>query len=172
MASLKKVEDRTKQFISEYERLSGNPGFPTHDNLAVIIGANGKNTITEILGKRQNIQPKQWEKFVAHFGISTDKAVPSNGKSGSLDDSLDKYMRLLEGNDQFFKTEYAKILSSLEQLIGLGQKQEALIKLNLQHTGVVEALQKGEDVDEIQAQINNQISEIGPYKQKGNDDDN
>lgn len=84
----------------------------------------------------------------------------------------DAYLALLESNDRFFKNEYAQMLISLNKLIDLGMKQEALIKLNLQHMGVVEALQKGADVDEIQAQINSQISEIGPYGQKDNDDDN
>lgn len=88
-----------------------------------------------------------------------------------VDKDDNKYIQLLESNDRFFKGEFSKITSSLEKLIGLGMKQEALIKLNLQHMGIVEALQKGENVDDIQAQINNQISEIGPYEQKDNDDD-
>lgn len=170
MASLKKVEDRTEQFIAEYERLSKSKDFPTHDNLAIIIGAKGKNTITEILGKRQNIQPKQWEKFIHHFGIGTDIPVHPKGQGKHLNDNQDKYIKLLEGNDNFFKNEYAQMLASLKELIGLSMKQEALLKLNLQHVGVVEALQKGEDVDGIQAQINNQIAEIGPYEQKDNGD--
>lgn len=173
MASLKKVEERTKKFITEYERLSKVRGFPTHDNLAIIIGAKGGNTITEILGKRQNIQPAQWDKFVAHFKINTEIPVNTSDNSKHSNESpQEKYTSLLENNDKFFKTEYAQLLSSLNKLIDLGMKQEALIKLNLQHTGVVEALQKGADVDEIQAQINSQIAEIGPYRQKDNDDDN
>lgn len=171
MASLKKIEERTERFIAEYDRLSNKKGFPTHDNLAIIIGAKGGNTITEILGKRQNIQPEQWEKFAAHFGINTDKSVVHKDHSKPLNNTHDKYIELLEGNDQFFKNEYAQLLLSLNKLIDLGMKQEALIKLSLQHVGVVEALQKGSDVDEVQAQINSQIAEIGPYGQKDNDDD-
>lgn len=79
MASIKNVEDRTLQFITEYQRLSKVKGFPTHEKLAEIIGANGGNTITEILGKRQNIQPEQWKAFKKYFKIDTDSPGPVDG---------------------------------------------------------------------------------------------
>lgn len=78
MASIKNVEDRTLQFITEYQRLSKVKGFPTHEKLAEIIGANGGNTITEILGKRQNIKPEQWIAFKNYFKIEV-------GNSGQID---------------------------------------------------------------------------------------
>jgi hypothetical protein len=83
-----------------------------------------------------------------------------------------KYMKLLESNDQFFKNEYAQMLLSLKELIGLSKKQKALLKLNLQHVGAVEALQKGVEPDVVQEQINTQISEIGPSDEMDNDVDN
>jgi hypothetical protein len=81
VASLKHVEDRTIQFISEYQRLSKAKDFPTHEKLAEIIGANGGNTITEILGKRQNIKPEQWKSFKKHFKIDVDKTEGVDGNS-------------------------------------------------------------------------------------------
>lgn len=81
MATIKKVEDRTKQFIIEYQRLSKDKDFPTHEKLAEIIGAKGGNTITEIIGKRQNIQPAQWAAFKKYFKIDTEKAVEEDGNS-------------------------------------------------------------------------------------------
>lgn len=162
MASLKKVEERTKRFIAEYQRLSNNKDFPTHESLAVIIGAKGGNTITEILGERQNIQPEQWKKFALHFGINTENSVIPKAQDKQYSSSHDKYIELLEGNDRFFKNEYAQMLLSLKELIGLSKKQEALLKLNLQHVGAVEALQQGMEPEVIQEQINIQIADIEP----------
>lgn len=170
MASIKKVEDRTNHFIAEYKRLSSRKDFPTHENLAVIIGAKGGNTITEILGKRQNIQPEQWDKFVAHFGLNTEISGKSTNEDNPVNNQ-DKYLKLLEGNDHFFKTEYAQLLLSLNKLIDLHRKQEALIKLNLEHVGNVEALQKGIEPEVVHEQINNQIAELGTYEEMDNDAD-
>jgi hypothetical protein len=175
VAVIKKIEERTKDFITEYERLSKREDFPTHDVLASIIGAKGKGTITEILGKRQNIQPDQWEKFKLHFGISTEKSAL---KTVQYNDSTkeysqnDKYVSLLENNDRFFKNEYAQLLSSLNKLIDLSKKQEALLKLNLQHVGAVEALQKGVEPEVVQEQINIQIADMGASEETDNDADN
>jgi hypothetical protein len=167
VASLKKVEERTKRFIAEYERLSKRKDFPTHDALASIIGANGKNTITEILGKRQNIQPDQWDKFVVHFGISTDKPVRPKEQDIELS-GQEKYLKLLEENDRFFKTQYHTILTNLSRLVEIGKRSEELIKLNLEHIGTVEALQKGVDPDVVHEQINIQIAELGPSEEMDN----
>lgn len=81
------------------------------------------------------------------------------------------YVALLESNDQFFKKEYAQMLISLNKLIDLGKRSEALIKLNLEHIGNVEAIQMGVSPEEIHEQINNQIVEMGPSEQMGNDGD-
>jgi len=83
-----------------------------------------------------------------------------------------KYLQLLESNDKFFKSEYAQMLLSLRELIGLSKKQEALLKLNLQHVGAVEALQKGVEPDVVQEQINIQIADIEPFEGTDNDADN
>jgi transcriptional regulator with XRE-family HTH domain len=81
------------------------------------------------------------------------------------------YVALLESNDKFFKHEYAQMMLSLKELIALCRKQEALIKLNLQHTGAVEALQKGVEPEVVQEQINNQIADIEPYEEMDIDAD-
>jgi transcriptional regulator with XRE-family HTH domain len=93
-----------------------------------------------------------------------------NKQNGKNDNS--GYVALLESNDKFFKHEYAQMLLSLNKLIDLGKRSEALIKLNLEHTGNVEALQRGVDPEVIHEQINNQIADMGPSDEKGNDVDN
>lgn len=68
------------------------------------------------------------------------------------------YIKLLEDNDRFFKTEYHNLLLSLNKLMEIGTRSEELIKLNLEHIGNVEALQKGVDPEIVHEQINNQIA--------------
>jgi hypothetical protein len=100
---------------------------------------------------------------------STDVTFKSNSTSDGI---ADKYIALLENNDKFFKNEYAQMLLSLKELIGLNKKQEALLKLNLQHVGAVEALQKGVEPEVVQEQINNQIADMGASEETDNDVDN
>jgi transcriptional regulator with XRE-family HTH domain len=101
--------------------------------------------------------------------VRDNKSVPKNGKSRGNNNS--NYVSLLESNDQFFKNEYAQMLLSLKELIGLNKKQEALLKVNLQHVGIIEALQKGVEPEVVQEQINNQIADIGPSEERDNDAD-
>lgn len=71
------------------------------------------------------------------------------------------YIKLLEDNDRFFKTEYHSLLVSLNKLMEIGMRSEELIKLNLEHIGNVEAMQKGVQPEVVHEQINNQIAGIG-----------
>lgn len=150
MASKEQVKSLIKTIKSEYRLKQAD--------ISKRLGYE-ENTLTQLLSKGENLDH-------AYNGLN----LLLEGLKNSTNSN--PYMKLLEDNDRFFKNEYATLLASLNKLIDLGMKQEALIKLNLQHTGVVEALQKGEDVDEIQAQINSQIAEIGPYEQRGSDGGN
>ncbi len=78
MGATKKIESRTYQFIDSHARLKASGKMVTHGELAKIIGVESKTTITEILKKRQNIQPEQWEAFRKYFKISSDYYVPEN----------------------------------------------------------------------------------------------
>ena len=85
MAAIKKIEERTKQFIDYHALLKKSNRMVTHEELAKIIGVESKTTISEILGKRQNIQPDQWEAFRTFFKISSDIPVhPSDESSISI----------------------------------------------------------------------------------------
>lgn len=150
MASKEQVRSLIKTIKSEYRLKQAD--------ISKRLGYE-ENTLTQLLSKGENLDH-------AYNGLN----LLLEGLKNSTNSN--PYLKLLEDNDRFFKNEYAVLLASLNKLIGLGMKQEALIKLNLQHTGVIEALQKGEDVDEIQAQINSQIAEIGPYEQRDSDDGN
>lgn len=100
------------------------------------------------------------------INLKVEKVEHAKGNSDNSN-----YIKLLESNDRFFKNEYAQMLLSLRELIGLSKKQEALLKLNLQHVGAVEALQQGVDPEVVQEQINIQIAEMASSGEMDNDAD-
>lgn len=127
-----------------------------------------KSNISEWLNKKKKPSEKFVDAFYDSFyngstEISSKPAAITNGilAGEKPRSSTDAYMKLLEDNDRFFKTEYHNLLVSLKELVAQGQRSERLLKLNLQHVGIVEALQKGVEEDEVQAQIGNQIAGIG-----------
>lgn len=61
------LEQRTLDFISSYNDLKGKGKISSNEELAGILGYKSESSITEILGKRQNIPPKKWAKFKEHF---------------------------------------------------------------------------------------------------------
>lgn len=69
MAVTKKIESRTLNFIKEFERLTEENKMPSNVKLSGILGIKSKSTISEILAKRQNIQPEAWNRFVQHFEL-------------------------------------------------------------------------------------------------------
>lgn len=90
MAALKKIEPRTVKFIEEYERLTSENKMPTNVALAGILGVKSKSTISEILAKRQNIQPEAWNRFVAFFKL--DLPTESSEISGTAQEPLSHYV--------------------------------------------------------------------------------
>lgn len=80
MATAKKIEHRTERFIAAYNKMSEENKLPTNTELARIIGIKSKSTISEIIAKRQNIQPDSWEKFKNHFKIRDSE----NGSENSV----------------------------------------------------------------------------------------
>lgn len=132
-----------------------------HAELIKELGITSKPNLSNILAKKQNIQPAAWEKFRIRFDISErvngDQAsnTPLTGANVTLQDYID----ILKENDKFFKTQFNELMISLTQLHNQGKNLESLVKLNLQHTGAVEAAQKGIAPAEIQEQINNEIAD-------------
>lgn len=147
MASKEQVKKLIKTIKTEHKL--------TQAEISTRIGYEEK-TLTQLLSKGDNLDH-------AYNGLQLLLAGLKNSTNSN------PYLKLLEENDRFFKNEYSKILSSLERLIGLGMKQEALIKLNLEHTGNVEALQKGVEPEVVHEQINNQIAELGASGETDND---
>lgn len=83
MAKAIKIEPRTIEF-AEYivnQRKAGD--FATNEEIARVIGVKSKTSITEILGKRSNIQPEQWKKFKTHFHY-TSHGIGTEGTDNSV----------------------------------------------------------------------------------------
>jgi hypothetical protein len=69
LAQAKKIYQATFNFIEAYRTLKEHGQMPRHEELCKIMGINSMATLSEILAKRQNIQPAQWEKFKSYFGL-------------------------------------------------------------------------------------------------------
>lgn len=89
MSQVKKIEKRTIDFILWYYQLKNGGKFATNEDLLKIMGVKTVRTITEILAKRQNIQPDQWNNFKTHFKI-TDNSVPRSTKIEQSQINTDK----------------------------------------------------------------------------------
>jgi hypothetical protein len=175
MAQTVNIEERTENFIEAYQNLKNQGILPDHKELAKIMGVKSVSTISEILGKRQNIKPENWRLFKEHFRSSEITGIIPVQKNNAATENIsggtiqERYIRLLEQNDQFFKTQYHNLLISLNTIIAQGQKSEVLLKLNLQHVGAIEALQRGLEPDVVQEQINSQIASLSPDDNTDND---
>jgi hypothetical protein len=77
---------------------------PKNKDMATVMGMNSVSTISEILARRQNIQPEQWERFRKKYKISEksdsrgtktviDTNVILNGATVSLQEYIDELRR-------------------------------------------------------------------------------
>ena len=156
------TQNKIDQFYKDVEIL----GLKTP--IATIAEKTGysKGNVSTYLGRNKPPSEKFINKFYDSFGLVPKETTP---KANQLGESDNKYLKLLEENDRFFKTQYHAILSNLSRLVEIGKRSEELIKLNLEHIGTVEALQKGVDPDVVHEQINIQIAELGASEETGND---
>lgn len=66
-----KIEQRTDRFIAAYNALKADV-LPSNYNLALTIGLNSANSITEITKRRQNIGIENIQKFCDFFDLNFD----------------------------------------------------------------------------------------------------
>ena len=95
MAKVSKIEVRTIHFIEEYKRLKDLGKMPALERLAEIMGIKSKSSISEILGKRQNIQPASWDLFKKHFKIGIKQNSDISESSGNTEINVDLAKELL-----------------------------------------------------------------------------
>lgn len=113
MAKISKIEDRTLKFIEAYNRLKESKEFPPNTELAKILHMSSKSTVSEILGKRQNIQPKQWEYFKSHFGIKDE--ISSSENSVSREKDTHSRIKQLEEEIDYYKNQVLVNLDSVHK---------------------------------------------------------
>ena len=106
MAQATTIEERTEKFISIYNKLKDNGLLPDNETLARELGYKSDASISEILGRRQNIPPKKWALFLEKWRIAKDLAEASTelseeGGSGyfTADQLFRMYMKAMERQD-------------------------------------------------------------------------
>lgn len=67
MAKTIKIEERTEDFILALQKLEASNKMPSNAELIRFLGINSISSISEIKGKRQNIQREAWLRFKEHF---------------------------------------------------------------------------------------------------------
>jgi hypothetical protein len=177
LSKVKKIEDRTRWFIDEYNRLADAKRLPSNVELARIMGINSKSAVTNILKGDQNIQPQHWEKFKVHFKVEN----PSVGSNKS--EREPKPMELLAGLMEGFKA-IADTMKSIESKMAQEKTQAKIdqttgrIESNLDYTkDLIELLSqhvdsKFEDLAETLSKLaarKNASSQGANKKQNGSD---
>lgn len=88
-------------------------------------------------------------------------ASPPGQDEGVRSPNDPEYIEFLKSNDAFFKNQYAafnaQVLANLTALANQQKQLEALIKINLEHTGNIEAMQAGVPQQQIHDDINRDI---------------
>jgi hypothetical protein len=72
MAKAAIIEERTEQFIKSFNYLKDNGLINDNKEVAELFGYKSTSAISEILGRRTNIQPEMWEKFKKKYSIHSD----------------------------------------------------------------------------------------------------
>lgn len=156
MAKAKKIERRTERFIDVYNMLDGQNKLPTNAELATIMGIKSKSTVSEILAKRQNIQPESWEKFKKHFKIPDSEDNSENSVARGAEPVLmpvlvglmeqqkllmEKQNSLLETQNSLVREKFNSVESNLNavlenQQVGDARQRRSLEVLFGLHLGV------------------------------------
>lgn len=110
------IEDRTKQFITEYNRLKKEGRIESQSEIANLFGLEGKTSISNILNLNQNIKPAHWELFKKEFGIKNVQSSPLNNEP--LEKKDDKYIAVLEERIQELKEDKDWLKRTLETSLG------------------------------------------------------
>lgn len=187
MAKTQKIEPRTKRFAQLHKELKKNNLMPTHEVLAGILGYEGRQSITEILKLRQNIDEDKWSLFKEHFkineAINTDDSVHFTESPEPVEhiDFKEKYYALLEKENLSKDRTIEKLSLAVDNINVIDVKVEELrftvgelqgkwkgyeptiLGLREFVTGEIAALRK-KSHEEVAAALNIKVEE---YKKKG-----
>lgn len=106
MGQVKEINPLTKKFLAAFEVLKEQGLIPPYDELMAITGIESKSTISNILAKKQNIQPGNWKRFSIHFGLSENSErnyfheyiKEKEGRRLDAEKRFDDIMGLLKSN--------------------------------------------------------------------------
>lgn len=174
----------TRGMIMQYERRGTKPKNDTVSRIVKLTGLPAeKLTETELTEKEVPEIDKDSELTVSHFrrepagfrdlldeeelmvlrANDADKAgIPRTTDGNFTGKQYDPdLVEFLKSNDAFFKNQYttfnAQVLANLTALMNQQKNLEALLKINLEHTGNIEAAQLGVPAEQIHDNINRDI---------------
>lgn len=117
LAKIKKIEPRTLRFIEAYKILEAENKLPSNVELTGILGIKSKSTISEILSKRQNIQPQAWAKFIDHFKIKDENSSEISVSRDTLLNALvTKLISLSETTNTILERQEKDIVQKVDRI--------------------------------------------------------
>jgi hypothetical protein len=135
VAKAKSIEPRTRWFAGLHKKLSEEKKMITHERLATLLGFKGKQSITEIIKFRSNIDQDQWETFKNHFKVdetmlSTDDSVQKSHSSTENNvrqiDFKEKYYKYLEKENKAKDKTIDKLSLAVDNIKVVDDKVERL----------------------------------------------
>lgn len=134
MARAATIEERTDLFIAEYERLTKNSELPDNKVLADQLGIKSPSTLSNILGRRQNIKHSAWKAFKEKYGLkeiqkSSEKEDISEPTLNQILMIMAKTMQKIEGKMAQADAQ-ARIEANLKTVVvavrSLNKRQQAM----------------------------------------------
>lgn len=131
MAEATTILERTDDFIREYKRLKNLAQLPDNKSLAIEIGVGSASTISNILGRRQNVTPEAWkafrEKYLPGWGPPPASELREFQNSAvNPMEIIERLSRVQENYSEGFKT-LAAVMERIEK--GMAQERtQAIIK--------------------------------------------
>lgn len=109
----------------------------------------------------RDIQEKEVQELLKASGRIKNKVDHNGDGDGHHTSSDPEFIEFLKSNDAFFKNQYAafnaQVLANLTALANQAKTLEALLKINLEHTGNIEAAQLGVPAEQVHDNINRDI---------------
>jgi hypothetical protein len=163
MAKAAVIETRTEDFIKHFKDLKSKGLISDNKEVADLLGYSAPSAISEILGRRQNIQPEQWEKFKKKYNVNSDTSEVELLKEElkkerqARQTSEERERKALEHDkallEDIIRTNLTMVLASLKTI---GVRQEADGETILRSLERIEGTKEGEltgESDNRRAQI-------------------
>lgn len=172
MAEATTIFERTDDFIREYKRLKDLAEIPDNKELAAEIGIGSASTISNILGRRQNITPEAWKAFrdkylpnMAHYGSGelreSQKLVPDPMEI------IDRLSRAQENYSEGFRA-LVTVMERIEKEMARADAQ-ARMETNLKRT-LAAALTVAKGQEDGMKELRDLLSQVRAQKNSPSED--